>query len=262
MKSILVFTILLFSLTSIAGVCDTLGFKVNVPKISKTDDRAVGIKITFDTTKENKTQKITIKNEIGQAVAGATISIMQGYREVDTLNLLADENGETIINNFLKNRVYTITISSIGYKTENRELSFSDSNTQNVILRQQYLSYDPVVVSSNEIMCRKITCRCFMKAITSYAYMPGERVKKEYYRLYPNPVRQWSQITVELAVQKAGNVTIQFCNFSGQIVFQKRLNPGTNINRIQLPNLAAGIYEVVIFDNLSQKKFTGKLLVL
>jgi hypothetical protein len=58
MKIILIIIICFISLSASALVYDTLGFKVNVPKISKADDKAVGIQITFDTV--NK--KLALKN--------------------------------------------------------------------------------------------------------------------------------------------------------------------------------------------------------
>ena len=62
MKIVLIIFICFMSLSAGALVYDTLGFKVNVPKISKADDKAVGIQITFDTVDKKSAPKNTQRN--------------------------------------------------------------------------------------------------------------------------------------------------------------------------------------------------------
>ena len=62
MKIVLIIIICFISLSANAMVYDTLGFKVNVPKISKADDKAVGIQITFDTVDKKSAPKNTQRN--------------------------------------------------------------------------------------------------------------------------------------------------------------------------------------------------------
>ena len=143
MKIVLVFIVCFCALTASAGVCDTLGFKVNVPKISKMEDKVVGINISFDTCHK----KIE--------------------REVQQRNL-------------------------------------------------------------------------FFNHITS----------------------EDSQITIELPNQKPDNTTIQFYTISGQLIFQQQVNSESAFQKIQLPKMAAGIYQVVALDKQFQKKLAGKLVVL
>jgi hypothetical protein len=73
MKAILIIIICFVSLFASAGVYDTLGFKVNVPKISKADDKIVGIHITFDTINKKLAPKIS-QNNIAR-IPGESISI-------------------------------------------------------------------------------------------------------------------------------------------------------------------------------------------
>ena len=145
MKIILVFIVCFCALTASAGVCDTLGFKVNVPKISRTEDRAVGIEITFDSTKTKKptdtkvdiarllqgrmgcgivssqekkskyqvtgkSKKIIIKDENGSGIPGATLSLLSNNYLSDTLNLIANVNGVIITNKLLINPISLISL--------------------------------------------------------------------------------------------------------------------------------------------------------
>lgn len=89
-----------------------------------------------------------------------------------------------------------------------------------------------------------------------------KKQKTESYNVYPNPIFRGSQITVEIPVFKSGEAKIQFYNVSGQLVLQKKLNQGVKIQKLQLPNLAAGVYEVVILGDQLRQKLTGKLVVL
>jgi TonB-dependent SusC/RagA subfamily outer membrane receptor len=247
MKIILMLIMTLFSLTSTAGVCDTLGFKVNVPKISKADDRVVGIKITFDSSGRKLQSEIHQKHN--QIASLGDISVEKPIR-IHCLASYASEKPLIVIDG-----VVADDRSSAHLNPERIESIYILKNATAQKLYGCRATGGVILITTKKDRAIEMVSKKIAQP-TNYS------TKAKSLRIYPNLIAEGASINIELPGLTNNHTKILFYNFSGQIVFQQQLNPGSNIHRMQLPNLAAGIYEVVTSDNLSQKKYTGKLVVL
>jgi hypothetical protein len=125
MKSIFTIIVCLISLIASAGVYDTLGFKVNVPKISKVDDRAVVIEITFDSSNQKLKPRTSQRNIKPGTLANMSdkkiIVQIRSYNNVES-NGRFNNDDKLPRTSISEVELFTLTAGSCRVVSSNKEL--------------------------------------------------------------------------------------------------------------------------------------------
>ena len=63
-------------------------------------------------------------------------------------------------------------------------------------------------------------------------------------------------------VYQLWEIKLKLYDLSGRMVLQKEISGDSKIQKIELPQMTAGNYLLILSDKRSQKLFVGKLMVL
>lgn len=88
------------------------------------------------------TLKGTVKSETGERLAGANLTVSNGFFGTTT-----DVNGAYQLKN-LKAGTYQLTVSFIGYEKQNKEVNLTGDQTLDVVLKQDHILAEEVLVSA------------------------------------------------------------------------------------------------------------------
>jgi hypothetical protein len=215
------------------------------------------------TSKAARFKKITIKDEDGLPVAGASLSLLANNTVRDTLNFVADADGVVATDKLLNSQSYTLKVSSIGYQSKTENIYFKKTKEENITLKKQYSNCDEVVVMSYGIT-RKCRLNCCIGAtrMESFLKNQNEISKKGSFKIFPNPARRGTEINIQLPNETSGGKIFQLYNLSGQLIFQQQIDTELTIQKIQLPYTTSGTYHLLVLNNQSHKVFADNLVVL
>jgi TonB-dependent SusC/RagA subfamily outer membrane receptor len=110
------------------------------------------------TTKSAKLRKFIIKDFLdGNRIPGATISFISADKK-DTIMIAANESGVASTDKLKSSNSYSMTVSSVGYKTQRTIYQyFSNIKDKEVLLEKNVSACSEVVVTSS-ILYRRIRC--------------------------------------------------------------------------------------------------------
>jgi iron complex outermembrane receptor protein len=91
------------------------------------------------------TLKGTVKNETGERLTGANLTILNSFSGTTT-----DVNGAYLFKN-LKAGTYQLTISYIGYEKQTKEVKLTGDQTLDVVLKQDNILAEEVLVSATRV---------------------------------------------------------------------------------------------------------------
>ena len=213
------------------------------------------------TTKTGNAKKLKVQDENGAGVSGASVSIIDKNNPADTIKLIANEAGEIISSKLLNRHSYHVTVSSVGYQTEKETISFDNNNKKTISLTKYFLEQSPVIITSYQ-STRRCDMGCRLPGLKSQSISEQKGYANCSLKIYPNPANQGSAINIELPKEFSGDTKIQLYDFSGHLVLQQQLSAKADIQRMRLPAIAAGAYQVILFNDQSEKSVAGKLVVL
>jgi hypothetical protein len=92
---------------------------------------------------------------------------------------------------------------------------------------------------------------------------PATKVPDNSIRVYPNPVKNGSVLTIEWKSTEEGYYHLQLINSSGQSVHQQQLwiDAEARVISIDIPAIPAGTYFLVMTNKKFGKKMTEKIVV-
>lgn len=212
-----------------------------------------------------------IVNERGEPVPFANIEL--GRKKV----IMADEEGRFEIPKKLLDKNHELIISSAGYETN--VVSLKDENTINGKF-YFVLKDNPMLPGVNLIpgfRISMVTNNSTAKQLegfvggVSVARSWVKKSEKELatkvpdnsIRVYPNPVKNGSGLTIEWKSTEEGYYHFQFINTSGQAVHQQQLwiDAEARVISIDIPAIPAGTYFLVMTHKKSGKKMTESIVV-
>ena len=209
------------------------------------------------TTRMADERKIIVKDEKGSPLPGATVTIVARSSIPDTLFFTADDNGMVSTNKVKKNDKNEIIVSHVGFESKRATLDKMTSPTE-IILNEKSIVCSPVHVISSG---RTIRCGMLVKSIR----IDSQRRQADdgrSYKVYPNPATTGSIINIQLPAKALGEIKLKLYDLSGRMVLQKEIISDSEIQKVQLPQMTAGNYHLILSDKRSQKLFVGKLMVL
>ncbi len=85
----------------------------------------------------------------------------------------------------------------------------------------------------------------------------------KYFKVFPNPIPTGSNLTIEWKQSEEGYFNLQLLNASGQVTYQQELwiDADARLLNIDLPQVAAGNYFLVLTSKKSGKRFTEQLII-
>jgi hypothetical protein len=174
---------------------------------------------------------------------------------------LSDENGELVLPTLLKGQSHEVEISSIGYRSDRRKISF-DSNQQVIVrLKREVQQLDAVVISSH-IGWRRFRCGACVKIRKCYEHTTQSQKADllSDFVIYPNPVSRGVSLTMLPKQDMKGSY--QILTVSGQILRSGTLHQSAKQPLlISTLGLKAGPYFIRLYDNLSNKFVTEKFII-
>jgi len=86
---------------------------------------------------------------------------------------------------------------------------------------------------------------------------------KQSLKLYPNPIKRGSSLTIEMEKHKTGTYLLQLAALNGQVVLSKEIwmDKNDRVIKIEIPSVAAGTYLVSMINKQSGKINTEKIIV-
>ena len=159
-------------------------------------------------------------------------------------------------NKVKKNDKNEIIVSHVGFESKRATLDKMTSPTE-IILNEKSIVCSPVHVISSG---RTIRCGMLVKSIRIDS--KRRQADDRSYKLYPNPATTGSIINIQLPEKALGEIKLKLYDLSGRMVLQKEISGDSKIQKIELPQMTAGNYHLILSDKRSQKLFVGKLMVL
>ena len=108
------------------------------------------------------------------------------------------------------------------------------------------------------------------KCYSSKISKPVQLVKKFFkdtafnkFRIYPNPIRSNSDLTIEWKQKDYGDHLLQLFNQSGQLVLLREINigEGSKLFMMPMPSIISGNYFLKLTSKATGKSYTEKLIV-
>ncbi len=206
---------------------------------------------SFDFNKELVADTIRgiIVDDKQQPIPFASI-LIKGTRQ----GYMADANGEFVVKPFAAWDKIVLIGSSVGMI--NTEFAIDKSMLdQPVVLRMQpmEISYDVGVI----IVTHKKLKKSNTPVIPDLPSTPSA------FTVFPNPVDAGASLTIEWKQKEEGYYTLQLLDISGRSVHQQEIwiDADAKLLSIDLPEVTAGNYFVVLTNKKTKKKATEKLLI-
>lgn len=211
-----------------------------------------------------KTLKGKIVDEAGNAVPYASIQIGK------TLNTyVADENGEFAINTTLLGKNKSLLVSSVGFESQEVVIDKMDNVLK---IEMKSIMLGEVVVVASETVRGKVSVT--MGAVTKGVCITNEvdevitrdievPASQNKFFIYPNPVLSGGNASLGISMMDEGYYAVNFLNLSGQLMQQKEIwiDGKARVLNIDVPNVAAGSYFLVLTNKKTGKKMTEKIII-
>jgi hypothetical protein len=86
---------------------------------------------------------------------------------------------------------------------------------------------------------------------------------KSNFRIYPNPIKSNSTLTIELNQQQSGDHLLQLFNQSGQLIVSKDIyiDEKARLFTMNMPSIISGNYFLKLTSKATGKSYTEKLIV-
>jgi hypothetical protein len=83
------------------------------------------------------------------------------------------------------------------------------------------------------------------------------------FKVYPNPAQQGVVLNIAWSQKESGNFLLQLLALSGQLVYTKEMyiDPDARLLDLQLPNVPAGTYVLVMSNKETGKRFSEKVII-
>jgi CarboxypepD_reg-like domain/Secretion system C-terminal sorting domain len=149
------------------------------------------------------------------------------------------------------------TVVSLNTIGESVTASLSADNTLKEVM----------VVAVNETTCRSMIVGGAFRVVERISFIDTIWKKvfpaEQFLKLYPNPVKQNSQLTIETVKHEKGTYSVQLSAMNGQVMLNKELwvDENNRIVKLPVPPVATGTYLLTMINKKSGKRNTEKIIV-
>ena len=191
-----------------------------------------------------------VVNERGEPLPGATVMIKGTKTGVaasaeGTFNLKPKEYMEELV----------LQASYIGYETLEVKVDEDSPSSLTLVLKEKENNFTGGLVIISKPKIKKEIKNVPLMSSPISDNKPG-------FRVFPNPAAAGGKLSIESKKLKAGEYSLGLLDQSGQSVHQQDIRIEEKIKlQIDLPQVAAGSYFLVLTDKKTGKKFTEKIVI-
>ena len=230
---------------------------LKTPQILNTVSSAIMGGISF---KSLSSIKGKVVDHSGNPIAFATVAI-KGTK----IAVAADSAGRFTINPKFNRRNVTLCVSCVGFASLEKNINRSDYENDVEIELLQTGTLEEVIVI--DTICDRRSIKGLVGSVTSYRTYPlniNDMFKfKNNFRIYPNPIRSNSTLTIELNQKQYGDHLLQLFNQSGQLIVSKDIyiDEKARLFTMNMPSIISGNYFLKLTSKTTGKSYTEKLIV-
>jgi len=207
------------------------------------------------------TGKVT--NERDEVLAGANVFI-KGTEE----GLTTDGDGNFILRT-KRDFPLTLTVSYVGYESFELIVDEKEAKSPLKVTLKEKTMEEVVVISYGTISCRSV-----MGAVMTSTYVTlYEDVKSKIFdslkisstKIYPNPLRKTSLLTIEMKSKTNGNYTVLVTDIGGRHLQMEQFSVESASIQKQIrlkQSIAQGVYIVSIIDPRGKRLSSQKVIVM
>lgn len=199
----------------------------------------------YVTTKNGNCRTFVFKDFLdGSKIAGATVSFISADKK-DTLMYAANDSGIVVADKLKPAFQYEIKISAVGYK--NICVDYINKHTG---------LYSEILLSRKEKVCDEVvityfghTIRCYGSCCIARIRIKGDsinkKIKKQGFKIFPNPVRKGGVVNIEIENSKEERLAVKMLALDGRVLLDKSVQGLKGSGRFQLATdtrWAAGVY--------------------
>ncbi len=219
--------------------------------------------------KIKKSVKETIKNIQGKVTDenGEGISYASVFIKGTTIGTATDTTGNFSLSYKGNDDSVELMSSCVGFKSTETMINLSEMQQAVCIFLKTMDTLGEVVIVSNIGEAKGRVVSGAMSIITTRTFFDVIRdtifSSTKFIKLYPNPVRKNSFVTIDIKNADDGNYSLQLISLSGQVVLNKEagINNSETVAKLNIPAIPSGTYILQIANKQSGKKYTEKIIV-
>ncbi|WP_158638383.1 carboxypeptidase-like regulatory domain-containing protein [Panacibacter ginsenosidivorans] len=244
--------------------------KVSPEIIPVYDTIAEPVKAMGDTILSYTTNELIIKGTLTDMEKGDVLPYASIVVKNSKIGTASDMNGNFSLKMKNNGVLPVLILAYVGYETKEIDLNkyngeivtTYENGTQQVSIKsemtrmQTALTGDVVVTTGLTIVCRK------PKPIDTAKTVVNKILKKEAFKIFPNPVTKGQQIQLE--IKKAGEYSIQLLDNNAGLVLVKDFSAANDNSTIEITipySVIPGMYFILLIDKNKKKQYTDKLIV-
>jgi hypothetical protein len=194
----------------------------------------------------------------GNPIAFATVAI-KGTK----IAVAADSVGRFTINPKFNRKNVILSVSSVGFAPLEKNIRQSDYENDVEIELQQTGTLGEVVVV-NAVNAHRMGLVGSVKSYRTCLLNINDMFKfKNNFRVYPNPIRSNSTLTMEWNQKQNGDHLLQLFNQSGQLILSKDIyiDEKARLFTMNMPSIISGNYFLKLTSKATGRSYTEKLIV-
>ena len=193
----------------------------------------------------------TVTDEKGEPLQGVSI-ILKGT----VMGVSADNLGQFRIS---AKKGDILVVAGVGFET--KEVVIETGTTISIALKRINFSDEGIEVIAGMIMVSRPT----KKELKNVPLMKENFVEPSAYdfKIFPNPVSSGSMLTIDWTKKEGGQYTLQLISLTQQVIEEKeiRIDAKSGVLNVDVPNVAAGSYFLVLTNKKTKKSFTEKIII-
>jgi hypothetical protein len=228
---------------------------LKTPQILNTVSSAIIGGISF---KSLSSIKGKVVDHSGNPIAFATVAI-----KATKIAVAADSAGRFTINPKFNRRNVTLSVSCVGFASLEKNLNRSDYENDVEIELQQTGTLGEVVIV-NTVDSHRMGMVGSVKFYRTYPLNINDMFKFESnFRIYPNPIKLNSTLTIEFNQKQYGDHLLQLFNQSGQLIVSKDIyiDEKARLFTMNMPSIISGNHFLKLTSKTTGRSYTEKLIV-
>jgi len=192
----------------------------------------------------------------GNPIAFATVAI-KGTK----IAVAADSTGRFTMIPKAHGKNLTLSVSCAGFAPTEKKIGRFDSRYNLEIELQQTGVLGEVTISSQQSFRKGLVCGTTVRR--SYDSNISRKIAQNKFRIYPNPIRSNSTLTIEWKQKEYGDQLLELFNQSGQLIISKDIyiDEKTTLFTMNMPSIIPGNYFLKLTSKATSRSYSEKLII-
>jgi hypothetical protein len=216
--------------------------------------------VVLITTKTANQRTIQIKDFItGEALPSAKVEVILNDQKNDTALLETNSDGKFVTNRIIYGKEYELTAACVGYKPYHYIINSKIIGKSFTVLLFKEFKTLSLVENSGPIrqMCYNVKTNQLNELV------PSNKIAMDQFKVFPNPTKAGSDITIVWEKAIAGEYIIDLYNLQGQLIKSSliKIKNDANSFTFQIPIITSGSYVLRLTNKKSGKKHVEKIII-